>query len=385
MNLFFYLTNAATVLFIAVFFSITPALNRKSLLFGVRVPEAAAYLPECGRLKRGYLVIIAVGCLIILAASSIQYLLAPGYTLLGLMYFPLFMAGVQLAAFIPQWKKAKDLKAERGWNVPLIGLSETSSAAVRERFFNMRWGWYIASLVLSLVLALWSAIVYPSVPNRLIMHWNAQMQPDRWGNKNWVNVMTMPLIALAFILLMAVCNMMVYRQKLQVSAEYPALSFAQHKIYRRMMGRSLGFMTFCLTLMFAFMQPSMLNLFTPTASYIPLVIAISSIVGIIPVIYVPIRAGQSGCRLKPAMACGDAGAAKTAAVVPGAASNPGDDQFWKLGMFYYNPDDPSILVEDRFGINIGFNYAKLPLKIFIIVMALLLIAVYIPVTVFLLN
>jgi len=129
----------------------------------------------------------------------------------------------------------------------------------------------------------------------------------------------------------------------------------------------------------------MLNLFTPPAFYITLVTAISCIAGIIPVVYVPVRAGQSGCRLKPAMAYMDPDSAKTTAPALGAASNPGDDRFWKLGMFYYNPDDPSILVEDRFGGNIGFNYARLPLKVFIIVLALLLVAVYIPITVLLLR
>ena len=385
MNLFFFLGNVGTVLFIAAIFSITPVLNRKSLLFGVRIPEAATDLPECKRLKNGYYTIIIIGCLLVVAASVALYLRAPEYSLLCWLYFPFIMIGVQLAAFIPQWKKARVLKADRGWIVPLTGLVETRSAASRERLNNMRWGWYAASLALSLILTVWTAIVYPSLPDRIITHRNTLMQPDQWGDKSWLFMMSMPVIAFLFVLMMAACNIIVYRQKLQVSAEYPAQSFAQHRIYRRMLGRSLGFMTFCFTAMFALMQPAIMSLFTPPASYIPMVIAITCVLGIIPVIYVPIKAGQSGCRLKPVIALDDTQAKKVSIDTPGSHSNQGDDRFWKLGMFYYNPDDPSVLVEDRFGGNGGFNYARLPSKIFVAVIALIIILSYCPITVLLLK
>jgi uncharacterized membrane protein len=35
-----------------------------------------------------------------------------------------------------------------------------------------------------------------------------------------------------------------------------------------------------------------------------------------------------------------------------------DDRYWKLGAFYYNPEDPSIFVEKRFGIGWTLNFAR---------------------------
>ena len=35
-----------------------------------------------------------------------------------------------------------------------------------------------------------------------------------------------------------------------------------------------------------------------------------------------------------------------------------DDKHWKLGMFYYNPDDPAFIVEKRFGIGWTNNWAR---------------------------
>jgi len=38
--------------------------------------------------------------------------------------------------------------------------------------------------------------------------------------------------------------------------------------------------------------------------------------------------------------------------------SPDDDHFWKLGMIYFNPQDPSILVNKRFGIGRTLNFGN---------------------------
>jgi uncharacterized membrane protein len=65
-------------------------------------------------------------------------------------------------------------------------------------------------------------------------------------------------------------------------------------------------------------------------------------------------------------------------------SESDDDKFWKLGLFYYNPDDSSKIVKARFGINLSFNYAHLPVKIGLILLLSGFIALYIWLTVTLL-
>ncbi|MDO4443020.1 MAG: DUF5808 domain-containing protein [Slackia sp.] len=35
-----------------------------------------------------------------------------------------------------------------------------------------------------------------------------------------------------------------------------------------------------------------------------------------------------------------------------------DDAHWKLGIFYFNPDDPSIWLPERFGIGWTVNFAR---------------------------
>lgn len=36
----------------------------------------------------------------------------------------------------------------------------------------------------------------------------------------------------------------------------------------------------------------------------------------------------------------------------------GDDRYWKLGISYFNPDDPAVFLTKRFGVGWTFNYAR---------------------------
>jgi uncharacterized membrane protein len=64
-----------------------------------------------------------------------------------------------------------------------------------------------------------------------------------------------------------------------------------------------------------------------------------------------LKVGQGGSRLRePAR-----DAAPRAATVN---VNVDDDRFWKLGQFYFNPADPAVFVEKRFGLGYTCNFAR---------------------------
>lgn len=86
------------------------------------------------------------------------------------------------------------------------------------------------------------------------------------------------------------------------------------------------------------------------------------------VIVVLARLGQGGSRVATTQS------SSTPSAVP-----VGDrtlDRYWKLGVFYFNPDDSAIFVEKRFGLGYSLNFAR-PTTWFI--MALLLLAPLVPI------
>jgi uncharacterized membrane protein len=74
---------------------------------------------------------------------------------------------------------------------------------------------------------------------------------------------------------------------------------------------------------------------------------------------ISVRAGQGGALLKVNVT-----ETSVAADDDIAGNNAvSDDKYWAWGLFYHNPGDPAHFVGNRFGGNIGFNYARLPVKI----------------------
>ena len=94
--------------------------------------------------------------------------------------------------------------------------------------------------------------------------------------------------------------------------------------------------------------------------------------GCIPACVIAIGAGQAGTRLKVDAAEISRGRHENLAHHPSR-----EDAHWLWGLFYHNPEDPAYFVGDRFGGSIGFNYARLPVKIGVTIAIVLLIAAYI--------
>ena len=371
LNLFLFITNLSVAVLVGALLPIIPILTRKSFLFGVRIPLEESDSPEAKNLKNRYIAICLAGTLIVIALIIIQFIIVPDISLVACMYFPLLFVIVQAAAFIPNWKKALKLKELKGWKVTESVFAETKSSHSRGNLSELPWLWYILGLILIIISVIVSLVKYPSIPDPMPTHFDVNMQPDAWTAKNLWTLMTMPLLNFAMLLLMWLVNIMFVRAKLQIDPQNPALSFAQHHIYRRRMGHSLGFLALCMIIMFVLM--GFMSIFPGFDFPFWLMMAII-IVPTILIIVVSVTSGQGGFRIKP----------KTIPYISADEHNSqfnkvpgrGDDKYWAIGMFYHNPDDPSVFVEDRFGNNLGFNYSRLSVKIGVVILALALIATY---------
>lgn len=74
-----------------------------------------------------------------------------------------------------------------------------------------------------------------------------------------------------------------------------------------------------------------------------------TVVFLVGTVGIAIKVGQSGNRLD---------ASKPNNVKSSGMLNRKDDRHWKYGSFYFNPDDPAIFVEKRFGIGFTINWAR---------------------------
>ena len=376
-----FIINLITLAAVVFVIGVSPVVTRKSLLFGVRIPEEATKIAKVVILKKSYIKIMMIGGTLALILLIGQYLLWPEISLLAALYIPLLMIVLQFIVFVSSWKKAMQLKEENNWVVPMTATVDTSSAVQREKMSVFSKGWYIISALIILVLIVLSIVKYPSLPAQVPTHWGFDMKPDAWSDKSFLTVLMMPLISLFILGAMMLGNITVYRMKLQVSSEHPELSYAQHRLYRRMMTEAIGISTLVVTVFLGLIQLMAIDVYIPPTSVMVVAAIIMLVAMCIPFTYVYFKAGQGGCKLNPPINMTMAKEDENIKARVTKAFNRGDDKFWKLGMFYYNEDDPAVLIEDRFGMNTGFNYARFATKIAVALLIIMAVAVYISTTI----
>ncbi|MCL2271634.1 MAG: DUF1648 domain-containing protein [Treponema sp.] len=386
-NIILFITNLSVFALCAGLYMIVPYLTRKSYLFGVKIPPEESSSPEAVKIKKSYITSCFAGIAILLIICIIQFIFFRGRTLLASLYLPLLILPVFLAAFIPGWKKAVRLKEEKGWAVYNILFAETNSSHSRGDLSALPFGWYIAGFIIMLFTFAAAAARYPALADTIPVHFNYNMEPDRWVNKSWMAVMQMPLFNLGLLVLMFLVGVSIEKAKLQLDPNNPRLSFAQHRVYRARMGHAIGFLTLVIIILIT--MTLFLCLFPEAAVWslanrkFPLwCVIVLSLLAIIPIMVVTVKTGQGGCRVKIDM--DGINDINTESTVSAKTKGRGDDKYWLLGMFYCNPDDPAVIVEARFGTKLSFNFAHLPVKAGVTLFFLLLVAMYVWLTITLL-
>lgn len=359
-NIMFWITFG-TIVFIGLTQMFMVYMTRKSLLFGVRIPESKVRDPHALKLKNLYYLLVAVATIITLV---LYYFFGQGAepktTLIFALVIYLPMLLLYSLIYIYSWKRALKLKADQGWLVPKKLSAQISIKPKQKQ--QIPYLFYALPLLIIAALTAYSFTQFASLPAELPTHFDISMKPDAWAPKS-AGVLLIPLgVAVLTTALMILSNYLIVRQKLQVSSEKPELSYAQHRAYRTLMGKVLSGFNFALMFPFLGILLSTTGMI-PESIQLPFSIASMVIVlgATLALVIIGMRAGQGGANLKPeikeedhVLAYGKASEEFSEAEL----IDRQDDKYWVLGTFYYNEDDPALLIENRFGSNTGFNYAR---------------------------
>ncbi|MCL2882824.1 MAG: DUF5808 domain-containing protein, partial [Coriobacteriia bacterium] len=82
-----------------------------------------------------------------------------------------------------------------------------------------------------------------------------------------------------------------------------------------------------------------------SANIAGLIIIVATVLLLVVLVWISLKYGQSGARLSHPAQDSD-------------EISRDDDQYWKLGVIYYNPDDPALFVPKRFGVGWTSNMAR---------------------------
>ena len=226
-------------------------------------------------------------------------------------------------------------------------------------------GWVIASGPFALLFACagYLCVHWRQIPVRLVLHWGADGQPDRWAARG-LGTVFLPLLIAAVVLL--AMTLFLYGIAHWLRPIYAGgLQGAHESRFRRTTSIMLLAVEYCIAVLFSWLAarpllPASLQRPPAALAILPGLIAVA-------VAAILMWLGQGGNRIPSPQR-----------PEPDSTTPVGDrtdDRFWKLGVFYFNRDDPSVMVEKRFGIGYTLNFAHPVAWVIILLLVLVPIVV----------
>lgn len=349
--LFFIFLNIS----IGLLMGITPYINRRDIPFGVSIPVTDKTKEVVNAQKKSYLFInLGIAIIIIIIGIFLYGQFKPNIPEEKLVYLCIvslfIMLGISLVSYVLKHNELKKYKQTLS-----LEMKQTKKIVVDLSFRDEKLIFptsYLVGINLAFVLVtvLLTVFNYQNIPDKLVTQWDFSMHPTTITEKTWGSVMMIPTMQVFITIVMAISNQAYLSAKQQIDGKNPTASSTKSKKFRRQSSLLNLVISILTQLLFVAIQ-----LVTVFESISPKVVMILSLVFTILIIglvlWFSLYYGQSGDRLKTSEINEEE--APKGNIVTGD-----DDENWKLGMFYFNKQDPSFWVEKRMGVGMTFNLAK---------------------------
>ena len=335
----------STFLILGILMGFMPYLTRKTESFGITIPEDIYYSEQLKSMRKKY----AVQAILILLALTVGFAVLSfnAITLeratfifgMGLV----LLIGCLFALYLKYHFTMKRLKADNKWEheKPQALVIDTSFRNRKLAYSNL---WFLIPALIMLGTLAVTLIYFNQIPERIALQYDFSGEVTRWADKSYGAVLWIPVQQFFMIVLFVFVNSIISRAKQQINAANPEKSLIQNQIFRLRWSAFIVATGTFMVIMFGSIQMSFI--FTVDHK-VPLIISgVLTGMIIIYAIILSISTGQGGSRV---------------IVNDGKVTEEidrDDDRYWKLGQFYFNPNDPTMFIEKRFGIGWTINFAN---------------------------
>lgn len=347
------IANLLVGVLIASLLWLMPSLTRTDLYFAVTVAPGFRDGPEGIAIVRRYRAeLFAVSAVALAGVAACSFGDTFRFTPLALL--------AQLAVSFLVFQRA------RGRVLP-HAVAPTSIREAEPHFRPRRipGGWAAACGPFFLLAAsaayLWAH--WQQIPLRFPVHWGLSGMPNRWAVRDAASVY-FPLLSMAVALLPL--TLLLYGITHWVRQIHAGgLAGARESRFRRTASVILLAAEYSIALQGSWIalhpllpNPRLGGVAGAVMLLLPLLVVIIAVIALV-------RLGQGGSR--------SVSAAESQPTSAEPVGDRTDDRYWRLGVFYFNRDDPAVLVEKRFGIGYTVNFAR-PMSWTILLVIALLVA-----------
>ncbi|MFS0725911.1 DUF1648 domain-containing protein [Paenibacillus sp. 1P07SE] len=337
----------ATILLPVSFMLIAvPYLTRRTESFGISITEEVYRHPDVRQMRRHYAIILITINLLMAAAIVFFFQLGDAEEMTtGLAVYLVGMFAAGFAVYLRYHYLMKRMKQERNWGSPTIQTAVIHTSFRQQKLAASNY-WFIPHLLLTLATLAVVLLFYDRFPDTLVMQYGFDGEVTRSAAKSYSALLWPVGIQMMMIALFMLINFSIVISKQQIDAADPEGSMKRNIIFRRSWSVFLVITSFLIILMLSWMSISNLLRIGPNTTLVVVVLMVASIIG--GSIWLSVRLGQGGSRIRqPAGGPG------------GVGSGPSDnDKHWKLGVIYFNPSDPALFLEKRFGVGWTINMGR---------------------------
>lgn len=320
-----------------------PWIVRKGLLFGVYVGEEGFDAPAARTLTRRWYraMVVAIVAGIALGSVLALFVASPLAMVVPLLLQAIAFTGLYLWAHA-QARALAPMGPPPAAVAPLLSTPPLSpllpaltiAACVACGLFAVAHAW----------------TSYDALPARVPTHFGISGAPDAWGPKSMATVMLLPGMGLVLAVGLSGTAWLTANAKRALRRSDRGVSLAAQLRFRRAMTRFLCGIALLTTLVLTALSVSAIEVGLGRAATLGrwqmALTAVLIVYALGGTVYLAVRYGQGGSRLERAGA--------STPLTNGLA----DNRYWVLGMFYVNRNDPSLLVERRFGLGYTINFGN---------------------------
>ena len=225
------------------------------------------------------------------------------------------------------------------------------------------WITMLASLLCIAAGAIIVASHWSDIPDPVPVHWNSSMEADNWSEKNIGSVFFTSFTALGMLFLFAVICSFIAHSEVSPRSERSIKARLRNEANLAFTNTGMGVLTLLVCAGMTFLQVTgpvpQFQRFTGAAVITMLVLTVGGSIGL--VAFLLYKQSQLSEQLRGIRFPDEDN------------ESPDNDHLYKWGVMYYNPDDPAVLVDKRFGTGMSFNYARWQAKVFLSLVALILV------------
>ncbi len=345
----------------AIIFSViafTPYYSKRDILFGYRVGIELGKHNEAKILRKSY----AILNLVIMAIITVLVWLTPLNVEVGTFLQILF---VILTAWIVYYFHRQRAKLFLKTHQSEINYStKVVVSTVNRKMKDISPYWFAINLVFIVASFILGVVLYDKLPNQLPVKYDLAGNIVGYQQKNFLTVFMLPIINTLVTGLLVYVFMVINRAKEELSGK--DLKAAQIRSFRfkKFIAVMVIYLSVLINVSMFFLHIQMFQIikFSNISLIMVLLLPILILLPIIVFMFI----GQSGHLLKM-----NEEEREEEELVRA------DDKYWKIGWFYYNPKDPSLWIEKRFGLGWTLNFARSGAWIFMTVIILFVIITFI--------